>query len=288
MRFGVLGPLAVWTDHGEPVTIPGRKVRALLADLLVHDGRPVSVDRLVQDLWGDAPPADPTAALHVRVSQLRRALAVAEPGGRELVVSMAPGYALRAAPDAVDGLRFTTLIGQAQATDDLRIRAGLLAEAQALWRGPALADFADEDFARAAVTRWEEQRLAVVEAAAEVRLELGEHRELVGELGEQVARYPYRERLRAAHMRALYRAGRTGEALDGFQKLRRRLADELGLDPGGELVVLHQAILAGDPSEDAPAPAPRPVRPTTNVPAPVTDLIGRDHAVQRVRELLAG
>ena len=287
MRFGVLGPLAVWTDHGEPVTIPGRKVRALLADLLVHDGRPVSVDRLVQDLWGDAAPADPTAALHVRVSQLRRALAVAEPGGRELVVSMAPGYALRAAPDAVDGLRFTTLIGQAQATDDLRIRAGLLAEAQALWRGPALADFADEDFARAAVTRWEEQRLAVVEATAEVRLELGEHRELVGELGEQVARYPYRERLRAAHMRALYRAGRTGEALDGFQKLRRRLADELGLDPGAELVVLHQAILAGDPSEDAPAPAPRPVRPTTNVPAPVTDLIGRDHAVQRVRELLA-
>jgi len=91
VRFGLLGPLAVWTDHGEPVTVPGRKVRALLANLLVNAGRPVSADRLVDDLWGEAAPADPTAALHVRVSQLRRALANAEPGGRELVVSQAPG-----------------------------------------------------------------------------------------------------------------------------------------------------------------------------------------------------
>jgi predicted ATPase/DNA-binding SARP family transcriptional activator len=287
VRFGVLGPLAVWTDHGEPVTVPGRKVRALLADLLVHEGRPVSADRLVEDLWGEAAPADPTAALHVRVSQLRRALAGAEPGGRELVASQAPGYALRAGPDAVDGVRFATLIGQAQAAADPRARAGLLAEALALWRGPTLADFADEEFARPAVARWQEQRLAAVEAYAEARLDLGEHGELVGELGEQVTRHPYRERLRAAHMRALYRAGRAGEALDSFQELRHRLADELGLDPGPELASLHRAILAGDPSEDAPVPAPRPAKPTTNLPAPVTELIGREHAVQRVRELLS-
>ncbi|MFC6017958.1 BTAD domain-containing putative transcriptional regulator [Plantactinospora solaniradicis] len=287
MRFGVLGPLAVWTDRGEPVAIPGRKVRALLADLLVHEGRPVSADRLVDDLWGKAAPADPTAALHVRVSQLRRALAGAEPGGRELVVSQAPGYALRVGPDAMDALRFANLLGQVQTAGDPRTRAGLLAEVLALWRGPALADFADEEFAQAAVTRWEEQRLAAVEAYAEARLDLGEHRDLVGELGEQVARHPYRERLRAAQMRALHRAGRAGEALDSFQELRRRLADELGLDPGPELAGLHRAILAGDPAEDAPAPLPRPLRPTTNLPAPVTELIGRSHAVARVRELLA-
>jgi predicted ATPase/DNA-binding SARP family transcriptional activator len=287
VRFGVLGPLAVWTDRGEPVTIPGRKVRALLADLLVHEGRAVSADRLVEDLWGEAAPADPTAALHVRVSQLRRALAGAEPGGRELVASQPPGYALRAAPDAVDGARFATLVGQAHAASDPRTRAGLLTEALGFWRGPALADFADEQFARAAVARWDEQRLAAVEACAEARLELGEHRELVGELGEQVTRHPYRERLRAAHMRALYRAGRAGEALDSFQRLRQRLADELGLDPSPELAALHRAILAGDPSEETPAPAPRPARPTSNLPAPVTELIGRDQAVQRVRELLA-
>jgi Bacterial transcriptional activator domain len=202
-------------------------------------------------------------------------------------VSQAPGYALRAGPGAVDAVRFGTLVGQARAAGDPRTRAALLGEVLGLWRGPALADFADEEFARAAVARWEEQRLAAVEAYAEARLELGEHRELVGELGEQVTRHPYRERLRAAHMRALYRAGRTGEALESFQELRRRVADQLGLDPGSELAALERAILAGDPSEDAPPPAPRPLKPTTNLPAPVTELIGRDHAVQRVRELLA-
>ncbi|MEO3821511.1 BTAD domain-containing putative transcriptional regulator [Plantactinospora sp. B24E8] len=287
MRFGVLGPLTVWTDHGEAVTVPGRKVRALLADLLVHQGRTVSADRLVADLWGEAAPADPTAALHVRVSQLRRALAGAEPDGRDLVVSQAPGYVLRAGSDAVDATRFSSLVERSQAAGDPRLRAGLLAEALDLWRGPALADFADEEFARAAVARWEEQRLTAVEAYAEARLELGEHRELVGELGELVTRHPYRERLRAALMRALHRAGRTGEALDSFQELRHQLADELGLDPGPELAALHRAILAGDPVEEPPTPTPRPVRPTSNLPAPVTDLIGREHALRRVRELLS-
>ncbi|MEU6714586.1 BTAD domain-containing putative transcriptional regulator [Nonomuraea sp. NPDC046802] len=283
MRFGVLGPLAVWTDRGEPVSIPGRMVRALLTDLLVHEGRPVSVDRLVEDLWGETTPADPTSALYVRVSQLRRALEGAEPGGRDLVVSQPPGYLLRAGTDAA---RFASLTEQAGQADDPRTRAGLLSEALGLWRGPALADFADEEFAQVAVARWEEQRLAAVEAHAEARLALGEQHALVGELGEQVARHPYRERLRAAHMRALYRTGRAGEALDSFQEARRALAEELGLEPGPELVALQRAILTGDPSEDAPAPASRPVKPTTNLPAPVTELIGREQAVQRVRELL--
>ncbi len=286
MRFGVLGPLAVWTDRGEPVTIPGRKVRALLANLLVHAGQPVSVDRLVEDLWGQAPPADPTAALYVRVSQLRRALANAEPTARDLVVSQAPGYALQVSPEAVDAGRFTTLLQRAHTAPDPWTQAGLLAEALELWRGPALADFADEEFARVAISRWEEQRLTAVEMYAEARLALGEHHDLVGELTAQVAQHPYRERLRAAHMRALHRSGRTPEALDSFQHLRRCLADELGLDPGPELIALHHAILTGDPSEDAPARSRRPVRPASNLPAPVTDLIGREHDVQRIRELL--
>jgi predicted ATPase/DNA-binding SARP family transcriptional activator len=287
VRFGVLGPLAVWTDAGEPVAVPGRKVRALLADLLVHEGRPVPADRLVADLWGDAAPADPGAAVHVRVAQLRRALAGAEAGGRELVVSQAPGYALRAEPGAVDAARFASLAGQARTAADARTRAGLLSEALELWRGPALADFADEEFARAAVVRWEEQRLAALEAYAEARLELGEHRDLAADLSEAVTRHPYRERLRAAYLRALYRAGRVAEALDSLRDLRERLADELGLDPSAELTALHQAILAGDPAEDPPAAPERPVRPTTNVPAPLTALIGREHAVRRIRELLA-
>ncbi|MFF5205922.1 BTAD domain-containing putative transcriptional regulator [Streptosporangium sp. NPDC000396] len=281
MRFGVLGPLAVWTDGGEPVTIPGLKVRALLADLLVHQGRPVSADRLVDDLWGEEPPGNPAGALQVRVSQLRRALEDAEPGGKHLVVSRAPGYLLQVGADAVDAGRFAELTAQAQATDDPRAKAALLSDALSLWRGPAFADFGDEEFTRAATVRLEEQRLAAVEELQETRLTLGEHGLLAGELGDLVARHPLRERLRAAHMRALYLSGRQSEALASYGELRERLADELGLDPGPRIAALHQAILEQDPALNGPAE-----RPATNLPASLSDLIGREEALAEVRRLL--
>ncbi|MFG1942251.1 BTAD domain-containing putative transcriptional regulator [Nonomuraea sp. NPDC048826] len=279
MRFGVLGPLAVWTDAGEPVTVPGLKVRALLADLLVHEGRAVSADRLVEDMWGDDHPGNPVGALQVRVSQLRKALEDAEPGGKNLVVSTAPGYRLAAAD--VDAARFAGLLARAEATDDPRTRAALLAEALDLWRGPAYADFADEEFTRSAVVRLEEQRLTALELRAEARLELGEHGLLVGELGDLVARHPLRERLRAAHLRALYRAGRQSEALAGYAELRERLAEELGLDPSPDLAALHQAILNQDPALNGPAE-----RPATNLPASLSKLIGRSEALAEVRALV--
>ncbi|MEQ4718852.1 BTAD domain-containing putative transcriptional regulator [Nonomuraea sp. B19D2] len=281
MRFGVLGPLAVWTDSGESVTIPGLKVRALLVDLLVHEGHPVSVDRLVDDLWGAEPPGNPAGALQVRVSQLRKAFEDAEPGGKNLVVSRAPGYLLRHEDGAVDAARFAGLLAKAEAADSPRTRAGLLADALALWRGPAYADFADEEYTRSAILRLEEQRLSALEQHAEARLELGEHGLLVGELGDLVARHPLRERLRAVHMRALYRAGRQSEALGSYAELRDRLADELGLDPGPELVALHQAILGQDPALSVPAD-----RPVTNLPASVSKLIGRDEALAEVCALV--
>ncbi len=288
MRFGVLGPLAVWTEDGQPVAVPGVKVRALLADLLVHAGHPVSVDRLVEDLWGEAAPANPSAALQVRVSQLRRALEDAEPGARELVVSAAPGYALRTEACAVDAAEFAALSDQARTTDDPRARAALLADALALWRGPAYADFGDEEFARGEIARLEEQRLVVLEQQAETRLELGEHSLLAGELGDLVRRHPFRERLRAAHMRALYRAGRQGEALDSYRYLRERLVEELGVDPSPELAALHKAILEQNPALDVtPAPAAATVRPTANLPAELTELVGRDEAVTEVGALVA-
>jgi predicted ATPase/DNA-binding SARP family transcriptional activator len=291
MRFGVLGELAVWRDDATPVAIPGAKVRALLADLIIHEAHPVSVDRLVDDLWGDTAPANPVGALQVRVSQLRKALDDAEPGARDLVVSRAPGYLLQVEPCAVDAAQFAALAGRAAATADAAAKASLLSDALALWRGPAYADFGDEEFARTAIARLEEQRLAVVEQYAEARLELGEHGLLAGELGDLVARHPLRERLRAAHMRALYRAGRQAEALDSYHELRRRLADELGLDPGPELAALHQAILEQDPALAAAPVATAgevaAVRRTTNLPAPVAELIGRDEAVAAVRSRLA-
>jgi DNA-binding SARP family transcriptional activator len=271
MRFGVLGPLMVWDADGVPVTIRGLKVRALLADLLLHEGRPVSADRLVDDLWGDDAPAQPSATLQVRVSQLRKAL-----GDRSLVAHRPAGYLLQVEADAVDARRFTELTRRAQAAKDLGTRAALLADALALWRGPAFADFADEEFARAAIARLEEQRLTAVEAHAEARLQLGEHALLAGELGDLVARHPLRERLRAVHLKALYRAGRQSEALESYADLRERLGEELGLDPGPELAEVQRAILAQDP-DLAPA-----VRRATNLPAPLTELIGRDEPVAAV------
>ncbi|MFI6484274.1 BTAD domain-containing putative transcriptional regulator [Nonomuraea sp. NPDC050663] len=279
----MLGPLCVWTDDGRLVRVPEVKVRALLADLLVHEGRPVSADRLAEDLWGDDPPGRPSNTLQTKVSQLRRALEQGEPGGRELVVFQAGGYVLRA--DDVDAARFAELLQRARAATVPATRAGLLADALALWRGPAYAGFGDEEFARAAAARLEEQRLTALEEQAEVRLELGEHGLLADELGELVAAHPLRERLRASHLRALYRSGRQAEALAGFDEVRRLLADELGLDPGPELAALQRAMLRQDPSLASPA---RPVtaRPRTDLPAQLTELIGREEAVTAVADLL--
>src|SRR4051812_31290991 len=106
MRFGMLGPLSVWTDDGRPVPVPGLKVRALLADLLVHAGRPVPADRLIDDLWGDRLPGNPAGALSAKVSQLRRVLEDAEPGARTLVVSRPAGYLLQVDDDRLDAHRF--------------------------------------------------------------------------------------------------------------------------------------------------------------------------------------
>ncbi|WP_433332194.1 BTAD domain-containing putative transcriptional regulator [Spirillospora sp. CA-294931] len=279
MRFGVLGPLAVWAADGRPAPIPELKVRALLADLLAHEGRPVSSDRLIDDLWGERLPRNPIGTLHTRVSQLRRALDAAEPGARELVVSQPPGYLLRLDGDALDAARFRALVARARAATGARERSALLGRALALWRGAAYADFADAEFARPAAARLEEERLVALEEHAEARLDLGEHGELAGELADLVGRHPLRERLRAAHLRALYRAGRQNDALAGYAELRERLAEELGLDPGPQITALHRAILRHDPSL-------APVRRGGNLPAPVTELIGRADAVTRVRALL--
>jgi predicted ATPase/DNA-binding SARP family transcriptional activator len=285
VRFGVLGPVAVWTDAGFPVAVPGRKVRALLADLLVHAGRPVTADRLIDDIWGERPPPSAQATLLAKISQLRRALEDAEPGGRELVVSGPAGYALRADPDAVDARRFSVLTAQARGAAP-RAAVALLTEALELWRGPALADFADAPFATGFVAHLADQRVVAQEDLAELRLELGQHAELAGELTALVAEHPLRERLRSCALRALYRAGRQAEALASYQDLRNRLADELGLDPSPELAALHQAILTRDPALDPSPPAAGGGR--GNLPAARTELVGRDNAVIEVRKLIAG
>ncbi|RKN41094.1 BTAD domain-containing putative transcriptional regulator [Micromonospora endolithica] len=273
MRFGVLGPLAVATDAGSPVTVPGAKVRVLLADLLAHRNQVVSTGRLIDDLWGDAPPANAAGALQVRVSQLRRALDDAEPGARDLIESRAPGYLLRT--DAVDAERFTALAAE----DDVHS----LAEALGLWRGEPYADVADEQWVRAEVTRLAEARLAVHEKLAAARLARGEHVLVTADLAELVSRHPLREGLRALHIRALYAAGRQSEALDSYADLRHRLADELGLDPGPDLVALHRKILAQDA---ALTPPPAAARIRNSMPARLDELVGRAEALAELRALV--
>ncbi|KAA5828288.1 AfsR/SARP family transcriptional regulator [Saccharopolyspora hirsuta] len=271
MRYGVLGPLTAWNTDGRAVRVPEAKVRALLAILLAHGGGPVSADRLVEDLWADAPPATPLNTLQSKVSQLRRAL------GRDQVLHQPAGY--RLVLDQIDAHQFQELVERARAADSPQVRAELLGEALALWRGPAYADFADAPFARAEIARLEELRLAAVEDRAEARLELGEHTAVAAELGDLVGRHPLRERLRMAQMRALYRSGRQTEALCSFHDLRCKLGDELGVAPGPEVTALHEAMLRQEPQLAAPV-APRT---RSNLPTPLTPIIGRDAEIAEVR-----
>ncbi|WP_240981646.1 MULTISPECIES: BTAD domain-containing putative transcriptional regulator [unclassified Streptomyces] len=301
MRFGVLGPLAVWTEDGTAVAVPEAKVRALLACLLTHRGEPVPVDRIVDEVWPDDPPARPASALQNKVWRLRRTLEAAEPGAKALLVSRPPGYVLEAPPGSVDADRFRALAERARATEHPAARAALLGDALAEWRGPVLADFADEDFVRATAARLEEQRLTALEERAESRLALGLHVEVADDLGDAVALHPLRERLRAVHLRALYLSGRQSEALTGYEEVRARLADELGVGPGPELTALHRAILTRSadldptprpPSTPTPTPTPTPIRTPasalapSSVPAALTGLIGRDDAVEELGALL--
>ncbi|WP_079184617.1 BTAD domain-containing putative transcriptional regulator [Streptomyces uncialis] len=279
MRYGVLGPLAVWDAEGLPVKVPEAKVRALLANLLIHGGGPVPADRLIEDLWAGSPPGGSVNTLQTKVSQLRRVL------GREQVVREPAGYRLLLADDVVDALRFQELAERARAHEEPAVRGDLFADALALWRGPAYADVAEPLSARGEIDRLEELRLTVLEDQAEVRLTLGEHLALAPELGELVARHPLRERLRMAQMRALYRAGRQGDALWSFQELRRRLAEELGVSPGPAVTALHEAVLRQEPHLAPPTVESLSCR--TNLPAPLTSLIGRRKAVGQVRAWLS-
>ncbi|WP_455678901.1 BTAD domain-containing putative transcriptional regulator [Streptomyces avidinii] len=290
--------MTVRTGGGTAVPVREAKVRALLGALLVRYGRPVPVDRLIDELWDQDLPGNPGNTLQTKVSQLRRILAQAEEGGRALVALGPAGYTLRVADDAVDAGRFAELTALARKEAGARARAALLAQALGLWRGPAYADLQDADFVRAAVVRLAEQRITAQEDLAEARLELGEHALLADELAATVAEHPLRQRLRAAQMRALYGAGRQSEALAAYRELSQLFAEELGIDPGAELGALHEAILRQDPELSVPAPARAPlVEPdrarapagrgersgtAPNLPTPVSSLIGREEAVARV------
>jgi DNA-binding SARP family transcriptional activator len=251
VEFRVLGPLEV-VDGGQPVDLPRRKHRALLAALLLHAGEPVSSDRLIEELWGERPPRTARDALQNYVSLVRKAL------GADVLVTRSGSYLLDVSPEQIDAALFERLTAEARATEAADARVEKLREALALWRGPPLADLAYEPFAAVEIARLEELRLAAREDLIDAELELGRHADLVPELEGLIQEHPFDERLRGQLMLALYRAGRQAEALDAYQAARRVLDEELGLEPGPPLRELEQAILQQDPALRT-TPVARPV-----------------------------
>jgi len=245
----VLGPLEVRRD-GEVVALPGGKPRVLLAALVVHANDAVSQDRLIDALWGEPPPARAGANLHVHVATLRKLL------GGAAIETTSGGYRLRIDPERVDASRFERLLRETRGRDDAADR---LRDALALWRGPAFADVADEPFAHTESMRLEELRLSAVEERLEADLALGRHRELVPELESLVTDHPLRERLAGQLMRTLYASGRQAEALAVYRDLRRRLVEQLGIEPSPELHQVERGILQQDAALTPPT-QPRPKR----------------------------
>ena len=250
----VLGPVAL-IRNGESINIGGPRQRAVLARLAAAEGRFVSVDRLVEDLWGDAASASITTTLHGYLSRLRSSLH--DPGR---IRREGSGYALELAAEEVDARRFEQLAasGRQALTRDPESAVGQFEQALALWRGPAYADLTDMDWARVAATRLDELRWSVAEARFDAMLQLGWHDAMIASIEEAMHENPLRERFAAQLMLGLYRAGRQSEALRTYERTRRLLLDELGLDPSPELVRLEAAILAHEPWLAAPEP-PRPV-----------------------------
>ncbi|MFB7239144.1 BTAD domain-containing putative transcriptional regulator [Streptomyces sp. NPDC056269] len=288
MRIRILGPLHAETD-GVPVVPSAAKTRQVLALLSLHPGRPVPVAVLKEELWGPLPPSSAHSTLQTYILRLRRALAAALGGpygsegpagaagatgiavgkagatgparARDLLATGHDGYLLRIAEENVDAFAFqrAAQAGHTAFADGDSARAArLLREALALWTGPALVDVRAGAALRIHAARLEESRLLATERRLDAELRLGLHGELLAELVELTRLHPANERLHAQAMVAFYRAGRQSEALQLYRGLRRRLVEELGLEPAPQLQRLHQAMLSVDPRLDTPAHGGRP------------------------------
>ncbi|MEV6197243.1 AfsR/SARP family transcriptional regulator [Streptomyces sp. NPDC051920] len=255
-EFRLLGPVSVHNRRtGTGITPCGPKQRALLATLVVHAGEQLSVERLVEELWGDRPPANAPSALHTHVARLRRLL----PAGHEWISTLPTGYLLSLDGASTDVARFTRLSGQGRATapSDPRDATRLLDQALALWQGRALQDSCHGPLCTAEADRLEEQRLTTLEALYEASLNCGRHTEIVSGLERLTAAHPLRERLYDLLMVALYRCGRHSEALGVYERARRRLVGTLGVEPGPALRRRLEAVLNHCPTL-TPSPPHRP------------------------------
>ena len=271
MEVRVLGPLEVIDDQARSLRLGGRKQRALLARLALDANRTVAVERLVDDMWGEDVPESAAKMVQIYVSQLRKVL----PAG--VLRTRAPGYVIELEPEAVDANRIALLRGEARAAlaaGDAAKASERLGDALALWRGPALAEFA-EPFAAAEAAHLEELRLACLEERIEADLARGLGADVIGELEALVARHPLRETLHRQLTLALYRSGRQAEALAAYERFREQLDDELGIEPSAAMKALQYGILNQDPQLELPAPRAAPRMPAA----------GRDRFVARADEL---
>ena len=309
MEFRILGALEA-VHGGSPLALGGPRHRRLLAALLLNVDSLVPTGRLIAALWRDDPPRSAPAMLHVRVCEVRAAL---RPGRQEHNAGLLHrdgGYLLRLGADCLDAREFDRLAAagvRSLADGDPETARTALADALALWRGPAVVEFADEPFARAEVARLAESRLRALEHRLEADLATGRAGDVIGELEGLVVEHPLRERFRSLLMLALYRAGRPAEAVRAYHGAREVLAEQLGLDPSDELQRLNAAILRRDSALDATAPA-RPPAPTLTptptptpppaparsgraggaLPAPLTSFIGRRAEIEEVGSVVRG
>ncbi|WP_214410317.1 AfsR/SARP family transcriptional regulator [Sphaerisporangium fuscum] len=297
MEFRVLGSLQV-VDGVTDLTPSAAKVRALLAMLVLRHNQIVSTRELIDELWGERPPATALPTLHTYVYKLRKMLGA---GGPASVDTKPYGYLLATAPETIDVYRFDRLVAEgwsALEREEPAHAAETLTHALALWRGPALANLTAGELLSAQITRLEESRLRALQLRLEADLRLGRHRELISELKELIATYPLNEDFYAKLMTALYQVGRRGEALEVYHNLRQVLVGQLGLEPSPALSRLQQRLLSGDPAleqpdlEPVPEPRPAPQAPAVAVkpaqlPPDIADFVGRDEAVERIATVLS-
>jgi DNA-binding SARP family transcriptional activator len=293
MEYRILGPLEV-AHEGEPVPLGRPKERLVLAVLLLHANEFVSRERLIDELWGPAPPPTAKKAVNVYISQLRKALAR---NGHDPVSTADGGYRLGVDDDELDVSRLRQLLATArerESAGELEAAAEVLREGLALWRGPTLSGLLLESHGREEISQLDELRLTALMDRIDCDLALGRHEAVLGELHVLVGEHPLRERLRAQQMLALYRADRQADALDAYRQARHDLIDELGIEPSESLQRLQQAILQHDPALEMPAgtaatngTAPAPVASAAAAPAALPPRSRRRRPALRRRYLVA-
>ncbi|MFE9775061.1 BTAD domain-containing putative transcriptional regulator [Streptomyces sp. NPDC005931] len=250
LRFSILGALQIHTASG-PAEISGDLQRALLQTLLASEGQPVSGEALIDEMWGEVAPDNQANALQAHISRLRRKLRSLEPDRTTSRLIMYPsGYRITVNEGELDAAEFIKTVRQAEVVgrDNPDRTARLLRQALAMWRGPVFGGFPGGALCQLAAARYEEYRMRAMELRFEAELRLGRHAAVLAELTETHTNHPLRERFCEQLMIALYCAGRQADALDVFRRMRRHLADELGIEPSPSLRHVESAILSHDPA----------------------------------------